>query len=219
MKLMTEITEEVKLITEEKDGEGKQYFIEGVFMQGDIQNRNGRIYPIGILEKEVTRYVTENIEKKRAYGELGHPAGPTINLERVSHLITSLKKEGSNYVGRAKIMDTPYGNIVKNLMKEGAQLGASSRGLGSLKPNKLGIMEVQSDFTLATAADIVADPSAPEAYVRGVMEDVEWIFDVSRNSWIAKQVIEQTKLVGIKSNRELQERKVEFFERFLTSLK
>jgi len=219
MKLMTEITEEVKLITEGKEGEEKQYFIEGVFMQGNIENRNGRIYPVSVLEKEVERYMKENVEKKRAYGELGHPAGPTINLERVSHLITSLKKEGNNYIGRAKIMDTPYGNIVKNLMKEGAQLGASSRGLGTLKPNKQGIMEVQSDFTLATAADIVADPSAPEAYVRGVMEDLEWIFDASRNSWVAKQVVEQTKEVGIKSNKELQERKVEFFKRFLSSLK
>ena len=219
MRLMTEITEEVKLITEGKDGEEKQYFIEGVFMQGDLENRNGRIYPVNVLDREVERYMKENVSKKRAYGELGHPAGPTINLERVSHLITSLKKEGTNYVGRAKIMDTPYGNIVKNLMKEGAQLGASSRGLGTLKPNKKGIMEVQDDFTLATAADIVADPSAPDAYVRGVMENVEWVFDVSKNSWVAQQVAENTKKVGTRSARELQERKLEFFERFLSSLK
>lgn len=219
MRLMTEITEEIKLIAEGKEGEEKQYFIEGVFMQGNVQNRNGRIYPIGVLDKEVERYVTESVAKRRAYGELGHPAGPTINLERVSHLITSLKKEGDNYIGRAKIMDTPYGNIVKNLMKEGAQLGASSRGLGTLKPNKQGIMEVQDDFTLATAADIVADPSAPDAYVRGVMENVEWIFDVSKGSWVAQQVLEQTKIIGIKSNKKLQERKLEFFERFISSLK
>lgn len=219
MKLISEINEEIKLITEGKDGEEKMFYIEGPFMQADIVNRNNRMYRKETLQREVNRYIKENVEKKRAYGELGHPAGPTINLERVSHMIVSLKEDGNNFIGRAKIMDTPYGNIVKNLMKEGAQLGVSSRGMGSLKPSKSGVMEVQDDFILATAADIVADPSAPDAYVRGVMENVEWVFDVSKGSWIAQEVLEQTRKVGIKSNKELQERKLEFFERFLSSLK
>jgi len=219
MKLMTELFEDVKLIAEEREDGKKDFFIEGPFMQANIVNRNNRVYSKDVLDKEVGRYIKESVEKKRAYGELGHPQGPTINLERVSHMITSLKEDGDNYIGRAKIMDTPYGNIVKSLMQEGAQLGVSSRGMGTLKPNKKGVMEVQGDFQLATAADIVADPSAPDAYVRGVMESVDWVFDVSTGNWIAQEAIEEVKDTGRKSARELQARKVEFFERFVNSLK
>jgi len=158
MKLITEVSEQINYISEAKDDGKKDYFIEGVFMQGNLINRNCRMYPVEILEKEVKRYNKEYIQKNRAYGELGHPAGPTINLDRVSHMIKELKRDGDNFVGRAKIMDTPMGNIVRNLMDEGATLGVSSRGMGSLKPAKDGTQQVQSDFYLATAADIVADP-------------------------------------------------------------
>ena len=179
MKLITEVNESINVFEEVLDeATGKKsMFIEGVFMQSNIKNRNGRVYPTEVLEKEVSRYNKEYVEKKRAFGELGHPQGPTINLERVSHLITSMKKEGDNFVGKAKIMDSPYGNIVKGLINEGAQLGVSSRGMGSLKQNNEGINEVQDDFYLATAGDIVADPSAPDAFVNGIMEGVEWIWD------------------------------------------
>ena len=176
MKLICEVNEEVKYLEEEKNGK-KGLYIEGIFMQGDIKNRNGRMYPKDVLQKEVNRYNKEYIDKNRAYGELGHPQGPTINLERVSHMITQLQQDGSNFVGKAKIMtNTPYGQIVKSLIDEGAQLGVSSRGMGSLK-QKNGANEVQGDFYLATAADIVADPSAPNAFVNGVMESKEWIWD------------------------------------------
>lgn len=218
MKLMTEINEEVKLVAEAKEDGSKEFFIEGIFLQADLKNRNGRMYPKQVMEREVKRYMQESVEKKRAYGELGHPAGPTINLERVSHMITSLKEDGSNYIGRAKVMDTPYGNIVKNLMNEGAQLGVSSRGMGTLKPNKEGVMEVQDDFVLATAADIVADPSAPDAYVRSVMESAEWVFDVASGSWVAMEAVEQVVKTGMKSARELEEQKLALFNKFLNSL-
>ena len=187
MKLITELTEDVKYLVEEVGGK-KNVFIEGIFMQGDIQNRNGRLYPGEVLKREVDRYVKENVEKNRAYGELGHPSGPSINLDRVSHMIKSLRVEGSNIIGKAKIMDTPMGNIVKNLIAEGASLGVSSRGMGSVTQNKQGIMEVQGDFYLATAADIVADPSAPEAFVQGIMEGVEWVWS---NGVIKAQKIEE----------------------------
>ena len=177
MKLISELVEEVKYLVEEKESGKKDFFIEGVFLQGNLKNKNGRVYRTETLDKEVGRYSKEYIEKNRAFGELGHPSGPTINLERASHIIKSLKREGDNFIGKAKILDTPYGNIVKNLMQEGAQLGVSSRGMGSLKENKDGVMEVQDDFYLATAADIVADPSAPDAFVRGIMEGVEWAWD------------------------------------------
>ena len=176
MKLISEHIEDVEYITEEKDNGEKTYKIKGVFMQADIKNRNGRVYPVDTLAKEVKRYTTEFINKKRAFGELGHPDGPTVNLERVSHMITSLKPEGKNFIGEAKIMDTPYGKIVKNLIDEGAQLGVSSRGMGSLE-QKNGANYVKNDFYLATAADIVADPSAPNAFVQGIMEGKEWVWD------------------------------------------
>ena len=220
MKLISEVTfnDIAPVITESKDGKSKDYFIEGVFMQGAIQNRNGRMYPMETLQKEVDRYNDQFVSKNRAYGELGHPDGPTINLERVSHMIKSLKNEGNDIVGKAKIMDTPYGKIVKSLIDEGAQLGVSSRGMGSLKQNSEGINEVQGDFQLATAGDIVADPSAPNAFVNGVMEGVEWIYDAASGSWQSQKVIEEIQNTGRISARELQERKFELFDKFLKSL-
>ena len=177
MKLICEVNENLQIITESNEAGEKQYFLEGILMQGNIGNKNGRVYPTDTLANEVARYNREFVEQNRAYGELGHPQGPTINLERVSHMIKSLRQEGDNFVGRVKIMDTPYGNIVKNLMKEGAKLGFSSRGMGSLVKRKDGLMEVQRDFYLATAADIVADPSAPHALANGIMEGREWVWD------------------------------------------
>ncbi len=213
MRLIAELNENVEYITE---ANGKDLFIEGVFLQADLKNRNGRLYPGAIMEKEVKRYTKEYIDKKRAFGELGHPEGPTINLDRVSHMITSLKKEGSNYIGRAKITDTPHGNIVKNLIKEGAQLGVSSRGMGSLKANKKGIQEVQGDFYLATAADIVADPSAPDAFVNGIMEGKEWVWD---NGAIAERTIANyKKVVENARGKRLTSLEAGIFEDFLGKL-
>ena len=173
VKLIAEAVEEVEYITEEKEGGGKNYKIRGIFMQADIKNRNGRIYPMEVLNEEVKKYNKNFIEQNRAFGELGHPDGPTVNLERVSHMITSLEPDGKNFIGEAKIMDTPMGKIVKNLMDEGAKLGVSSRGMGSLK-QKGGANGGRDDIYLATAADIVADPSAPNAFVEGIMEGKEW---------------------------------------------
>lgn len=215
MKLICEVNESVKFLVEEKEGK-KSFFIEGIFMQADIPNRNGRMYRSNILEKEVERYNKEYIKERRAFGELGHPQGPSINLDRVSHMICSLVKEGSNFVGKAKIMDTPYGNIVKNLMSEGANLGVSSRGMGSLRANNEGINEVQDDFHLATAADIVADPSAPDAFVRGIMEGVEWVWD---NGILKAQKLEEMKKTIQKtSSKNLEEQKILVFQEFIRSL-
>ena len=218
LKLICEVNEDINYITEAKDEDGKKsYFIEGVFMQGDIKNRNGRMYPKEVLAKEVSRYNKEYVEKKRAYGELGHPQGPTINLERVSHMITELKQDGSNFMGKAKIMtETPYGAIVKSLMDEGAQLGVSSRGMGSLKAGKAGAQEVQKDFYLATAADIVADPSAPDAFVNGIMESKEWVWEngIIREATIADYETEIKKA----SKSELESVKLKVFENFLSKL-
>jgi len=216
MKLISELVEQVNVLVEEKESGKKDFFIEGVFLQGNLKNRNNRVYPMEILDKEVKRYNEEYIDKNRAYGELGHPQGPTINLERVSHMIKDLRREGTNYVGRAKIMDTPYGNIVKNLMQEGAQLGVSSRGMGSLKETTKGVSEVQDDFYLATAADIVADPSAPDAFVRGIMEGVEWVWD---NGVLKAQKIEEMKKEIIKaSSKSIEATKVKVFENFFKEL-
>ena len=176
VKLISEAVEEVEYITEEKDDGGKNYKIRGIFMQADIKNRNGRVYPMEVLDEEVKKYNKNFIEQKRAFGELGHPDGPTVNLERVSHITTSLVPDGKNFLGEAKIMDTPMGKIVKTLMDEGATLGVSSRGMGSLEP-KNGANYVKKDFYLATAADIVADPSAPNAFVEGIYEGKEWVWD------------------------------------------
>ncbi len=183
MKLICEVHENLEFITEANDAGGKNYFIQGPFMEGGIKNKNGRIYPVEILARECERYSKDYIDQNRAYGELGHPAGPTINLERVSHMIKSLHQDGQQFIGRAKVLDTPYGQIVKNLMSEGAKLGVSSRGMGSLK-EKHGYSEVQNDYFLATAADIVADPSAPNAFVKGTMEEREWIY----NNGIFKEI-------------------------------
>lgn len=217
MKLIKEHTEEVKLIVEANDsGNGKNYFIEGVFLQSNLKNRNGRMYPREILQKEVDRYNKEYTAKNRAFGELGHPDSPTINLDRVSHMIKSLKLEGNNFVGRAKIMDTPYGKIVKSLIDEGAQLGVSSRGMGSII-QKNGMNLVQDDFMLATAADIVADPSAPDAFVEGIMEGREWIYNASTKSWmIAEQIKSDIQRMTAKQVAENQAR---MFDTFLNSLK
>lgn len=215
MKLISEVYEGVRFIVEEKEGK-KNFFIEGTFMVAEQGNKNKRIYKADILEREVQRYNKEYIKENRAFGELGHPQGPTINLERVSHLITNLVREGNNFIGRAKIMDTPYGNIVKNLMQEGATLGVSSRGMGSLKMNSEGLNEVQDDFYLATAADIVADPSAPGAFVRGIMEGVEWVWD---NGVLKPQQLEEMKSTIQKtSKRNLEEAKIKVFKQFINSL-
>jgi len=177
MKLISESIEDIEYLLEDDEVTGKKnYKIRGPFLQAEVKNRNGRIYPLAILEKEVRRYNKEYIQKNRAFGELGHPDGPTVNLERVSHMITSLHPDGNDFIGEAKIMDTPYGKIVKNLIDEGAKLGVSSRGMGSLEP-KRGVNFVKDDFYLATAADIVADPSAPNAFVEGIMEGKEWVWD------------------------------------------
>ena len=215
MKLITETIEDVQVLTEEKNGR-KDYKIKGVFMQADIKNRNGRIYPVETLAKEVRRYSKEFIEKKRAFGELGHPDGPTVNLERVSHMITSLKPEGKNFIGEAKIMDTPYGKIVKNLIDEGAVLGVSSRGMGSIQ-QQVGRNMVGKDFYLATAADIVADPSAPDAFVEGIMEGKEWVWD---NGMLKSVTVEQYKSEIQKAKREeLAEVKSKVFANFMSKLK
>ncbi len=215
MKLITETIEDVQILTEETNGK-KDYKIRGVFMQADIKNRNGRIYPVETLAKEVRRYTKEFIEKKRAFGELGHPDGPTVNLERVSHMITSLKPEGKNFIGEAKVMDTPYGKIVKNLIDEGAVLGVSSRGMGSIQQQG-GRNLVGKDFYLATAADIVADPSAPDAFVEGIMEGKEWIWD---NGVLKSVTVEQYKSEIEKAKRqELAEKKSKIFADFMSKLK
>ena len=206
----------VEFLTEAKKDGGKNYFIEGIFMQANTKNRNGRIYPQEILQKEAKRYNTEFIQKKRAFGELGHPDGPTVNLERVSHMIEELQEVEQNFMGRAKILDTPYGKIVKNLIDEGARLGVSSRGMGSLKPVKDGIQEVQGDFYLATAADIVADPSAPDAFVAGIMEGKEWIWD---NGLLKETKIQEYKNQIEKSSRKDREQTLtRVFEDFIVNL-
>ena len=176
VKLISEEIQDVEYITEQKENGKKNYKIKGIFMQADIKNRNGRVYPQEVLEKEVRRYNKDQINNNRAYGELGHPEGPTINLERASHMITALKPDGKNFIGEAKVLSTPMGEIVKNLMDEGAKLGVSSRGMGSLN-QKNGANYVRNDFYLATAADIVADPSAPNAFVEGIMEGKDWVWN------------------------------------------
>ena len=214
MKLITEINESIEYIVEEKNGK-KSMHINGVFMMGETKNRNGRVYPHEILMNEVKRYNTEYVDKNRAFGELGHPEGPTINLERVSHMIKELKPDGNNVIGKAKIMDTPYGNIVKNLIDEGAKLGVSSRGMGSLE-ERGGTNYVKDDFYLATAADIVADPSAPDAFVEGIMEGKEWVWD---NGVIKEAIISNMKRNIVKApSKNLDETKLRAFNSFLSKL-
>ena len=214
MKLITEQIEEVKFLTEDNNGT-KSHYIQGVFLQGEIKNRNGRVYPIDILEREVGRYTEQNISKNRALGELGHPEGPTVNLDRASHKIESLVREGNNYIGKAKILDTPMGQIAKSLLGEGVSLGVSSRGVGSLREMG-GANYVRDDYQLATAADIVADPSAPDAFVQGIMEGKEWVWD---NGLLKEQEVSQIKKqIDSATLYNLQERKVSAFEQFLKGL-
>tara|TARA_B100000424_G_scaffold260340_1_gene244091 strand:- start:70 stop:714 length:645 start_codon:yes stop_codon:yes gene_type:complete len=214
MKLISEEIQDAEYLVEDVGGK-KNYKIKGVFLQSDIKNRNGRVYPKQIMMKEVNRYQKEFVEKKRAFGELGHPDGPTVNLERVSHMITNLQQDGSNFIGEAKIMNTPYGKIVKGLIDEGAQLGVSSRGMGSLEQRN-GANYVKSDFMLATAADIVADPSAPDAFVQGIMESKEWVWDNGR--LVERDVEAWRREIRSASSRKLEEKKLEVFENFLKNL-
>ena len=216
MKLITEQIDDVEVIVENRNGK-KSMFIEGIFLQGDIKNRNGRMYPMETLRREVTRYNEAFVESGRAVGELGHPEGPTVNLDRVSHKIVSLRESGSNYVGKAKILSTPMGKIAQNLIDEGVKLGVSSRGLGTLATNNEGVKIVSDYFTLATAADIVADPSAPDAFVQGIMEGKDWVWDggVVREQLARKTFKQVNTLVD---NKQLEENKLGLFQQFLSNL-
>ncbi len=216
MKLIREEIETVDFIVEEKNGK-KSMFIEGIFLQGEMQNRNGRMYPMGVLRKEVQRYNENHIQAGRALGELGHPDGPTVNLDRVSHKIVSLRESGTNFIGKAKILSTPMGKIAQSLIGEGVKLGVSSRGIGSLKATREGVNIVGDDFMLSTAADIVADPSAPDAFVEGIMEGKEWIWDggILRESMAAKTYKQINTLV---TTKQLDEQKAKLFSDFLNNL-
>ena len=216
MKLIREEIESVEFLVEQKNGK-KSMYIEGVFLQADMQNRNGRMYPIAVLRKEVARYNENHIQSGRALGELGHPDGPTVNLDRVSHKIVSLKESGSNFIGKAKILGTPMGKIASSLIEEGVKLGVSSRGIGSLKPTREGVNVVGDDFMLSTAADIVADPSAPDAFVEGIMEGKNWIWDggILREQQAAKTYKTINTLV---SKNQLDEQKLNLFNNFLNNL-
>ena len=216
MKLIREEIESVNIITESKGGK-KSLFIEGIFLQGNIKNRNGRMYPLDTLRKEVERYNESNIVSGRALGELGHPDGPTVNLDRVSHKIVSLKESGSNFIGKAKILNTPMGKIASNLIEEGVKLGVSSRGIGSLKPTKEGFNVVGEDFMLATAADIVADPSAPDAFVEGIMEGKEWVWEGSilREKFASDA---KRRINTLVDQKRLEENKLDLFNEFINSL-
>lgn len=216
MKLIREEIEQVEFIVENKNGK-KSLFIEGVFLQGNIKNRNGRMYPMETLRREVSRYNENHVAQGRALGELGHPDGPTVNLDRVSHKIVSLRESGSNFIGKAKILSTPMGKIAESLISEGVKLGVSSRGIGSLRMTREGINVVGEDFMLATAADIVADPSAPDAFVSGIMEGKEWVWD---GGILREKLAESTKrrINTLIDQRKLQEHKVELFQEFLSNL-
>jgi hypothetical protein len=216
MKLIREEIESVEFIVEERNGK-KNMYIEGIFLQGDICNRNGRMYQMEGLRKEVQRYTENHINSGRALGELGHPDGPTVNLDRVSHKIISLKESGNNFIGKAKILSTPMGNIAKSLIGEGVKLGVSSRGIGSLKQSRDGVNIVGDDFMLATAADIVADPSAPDAFVEGIMEGKDWVFDggILREKYVEKTYKQINTLV---TQKQLDEQKLNLFNDFLNNL-
>ena len=212
MKLITEHTNQIEYLTE---GKGKEQYIKGIFMQSDIKNQNGRVYPHAVLQKEVKNFNTKYVNEGRALGELGHPMGPVINLDRVSHVIKELKEDGKNFIGKAKVMDTPNGRIVKNFISEGVKLGVSSRGMGSLKMNKKGVNEVQSDFVLSTI-DIVADPSAPDAFVNGIMEGKEWVWE---NGVIIEKDIDAMKKIILNAKmKDLEQKKLEVFQKFLQNL-
>ena len=217
MKLITELVEDVQLISEAKESGGKEYYIEGIFLQADIKNRNGRMYPVQVLEKEVNRYVSEVVKNNRAFGELGHPSGPSINLDRVSHIITELKRDGKNFRGKAKLTETPMGKIARGIMESGGQLGVSSRAMGSLKEER-GVMVVQNDLRLSTAADIVADPSAPDAFVNGIMEGVEWLYDPVKNTWLEQKLHDTKKMIHNMSKSQLEEQRMAILEDYIASL-
>lgn len=217
MKLITELVEDVQLISEAKESGGKDYYIEGIFLQADIKNRNGRMYPVEVLENEVGRYNREVIQKNRAFGELGHPQGPSINLDRVSHIITELYRDGSNFIGKARLSKTPMGEIARGIMESGGQLGVSSRAMGSLKEEK-GVMVVQKDLRLSTAADIVADPSAPDAFVNGIMEGVDWLYDPVKDTWLEQKLYDNRNRISKMSMSEIEEQKLAIMENYLTSL-
>ena len=216
MKLIREEIESVEFLVEQRNGK-KSMYIEGIFLQGNIKNRNGRMYPAEVLRKEVARYNESNIVSGRALGELGHPDGPTVNLDRVSHKIVSLKENGNNFIGKAKILGTPMGKIASSLIEEGVKLGVSSRGIGSLKPTKEGFNVVGEDFMLATAADIVADPSAPDAFVEGIMEGKDWVWDggVLREKFATRTYNEINTLVN---QKQLDEKKLSLFNDFLSNI-
>ena len=216
MKLITEEVSKVKFITEGK-GSKKKLYIEGVFLQGDIKNRNGRMYPVDTLSREVDRYNESFVQKGRALGELGHPEGPTVNLDRVSHKITSLVREGNNFKGKAQLLSTPMGKIASSLIDEGVTLGVSSRGVGSLREDRTGVKVVGEDFQLATAADIVADPSAPDAFVNGIMEGKEWVWEGGN---LREQLAEKTKrtINTLVDQKRLEEHKLNLFNDFLSNL-
>jgi hypothetical protein len=216
MKLIREEIESVEFLVEQKNGK-KSMYIEGVFLQGNIKNRNGRMYPMETLRREVSRYNENHVQAGRALGELGHPDGPTVNLDRVSHKIVSLKENGSNFIGKAKILNTPMGKIASSLIEEGVKLGVSSRGIGSLKATREGVNIVGDDFMLATAADIVADPSAPDAFVNGIMEGREWVWE---GGILREQLAETTKkrINTLVDQRQLEEKKLELFNNFLSNL-
>ena len=215
MKLISETIEEIKLICEAKEDGGKNYFIEGIFLQGNMQNRNRRYYDVNILDREVTKYNESFVQTGRALGELGHPDGPTINLDRVSHKIVSLTREDNNFIGKAKLLETPMGKIAKSLLDEGIKLGVSSRGIGSLE-EKNGINYVKDDFMLATAADIVADPSAPDAFVNGIMEGKEWIWE--NGILREQQITKYQRYISESTRKNLEERKLNAFQHFLSNL-
>ena len=217
MRLIREVFEQTNTIVESKLGKGKEYFIEGIFLQSELKNRNGRMYPESVMDNEVNRYIKESVDKNRAYGELGHPDTPSINLDRVSHMIVSLRKEGTNYIGKAKILETPMGQIARGLLDGGANLGVSSRALGSLQTNNEGVQIVQDDFMLSTAADIVADPSAPDAFVRGIMESKEWVFVDGK--FVEQHIEEAQRSIRRASSRNLEEAKIIAFQKFLSKIR
>ncbi len=217
MKLIRETFEDLEYITEGAEGEAKNLYIKGVFLQSSIKNRNGRLYPEEVMDKEVGRYIKESVNTKSSYGELGHPASPQIGLDRVSHIITELTKDGPNWIGKARITSTPMGDVARGLIESGGRLGVSSRGMGTVKANKQGINEVQSDFRLATAADIVADPSAPDAYVNGIMENVDWLYS-PQLGWQVIDLVEQHKKEAHRKKLS-EERKLKMFQELLNSIK
>lgn len=215
MKLITEEILDIQYIVESNGKGGKNHFIQGIFMQAEKVNRNGRVYPLNVLSKEADRYNREYVQKNRAFGELGHPENPQINLDRVSHMITSLHPDGNNFIGKAKILDTPNGKIVKSLLDGGASLGVSTRGVGSLKPHN-GYQQVQDDYKLATAADVVADPSAPEAFVRGIMEGKEWLF--LNGEWHEQDHYQALKLLKEASRHDVESVALKIFENYISKL-